>query len=200
MAGLLKRVGLALLSLSLGAIIALAGDTAPDRDAPAPRQGFRADILGQISFVEKRIEDLAAAVPAEKYSWRPADGIRSVSEVYVHVIGTNYFFMTFLGVKPPMAMDPNMEKTLTDKSEIAAKFKPSFDFFRKAVTGLSDKDLDKTAEVFGNKMSYRNVLITAIAHLHEHLGQSIAYARMNGVVPPWTAEQQAAESGKKEMK
>jgi uncharacterized damage-inducible protein DinB len=200
MAGLLKRVGLTLLSLSLGAMIALAGETAPDKESPAPKQGFRADILGQISFAEKRIEDLAAAVPAEKYSWRPSDGVRSVSEVYVHIIGTNYFFMTFLGVKPPMPMDPNMEKTLTDKSEIAAKFKPSFDFFRKAVMGLSDKDLDKTAEVFGNKMSYRNVLITAIAHLHEHLGQSIAYARMNGVVPPWTAEQQAAESGKKEMK
>jgi uncharacterized damage-inducible protein DinB len=200
MAGLLKRCGLALLSLSLGVTITLAGGTAPEKESPAPKQGFRADILGQISFVEKRIEDLAAAVPAEKYSWRPADGVRSVSEVYVHIIGANYFFMTFIGVKPPMAMDPNMEKTLTDKSEIAAKFKPSFEFFRKAVMGLSDKDLDKTAEVFGNKMSYRNVLITAVSHLHEHLGQSIAYARMNGVVPPWTAEQQAAESGKKEMK
>jgi len=200
MADLLKRFALALLLLTLGASVAPAGKNAPDKDSPAPKQGFRADILGQISFVEKRIEDLAAAVPPEKYSWRPSDGVRSVSEVYLHIIGANYFFMTFVGVKPPMPMDPNMEKSTTDKGAIAAKFKPSFEFFRNAVIGLSDKDLDKTAEVFGNKMSYRNVLITAIGHLHEHLGQSIAYARMNGIVPPWTAEQQAAESGKKDMK
>ena len=157
-------------------------------------------MLGQLSFVEKRIEDLAAAVPAEKYSWRPGEGVRSVSEVYLHVIGANYFFMTFVGVKPPMKMDPDMEKSNADKAEIAGKFKASFDHFRNTIIGLSDASLDKSTMMFGMTTTYRNVLVTAIAHLHEHLGQSIAYARVNGVVPPWTAAEQAEAAKKKEAK
>jgi uncharacterized damage-inducible protein DinB len=196
MAGLVKRLGLIVLFASLGATVTFSGDPKLVNAPPEPKKGFRAEILGQIGFVEKRIEDLAAAMPADKYSWRPGDGVRSVSEVYVHIIGANYLFTTFLGVKPPMKMDQGMEKSVTDKTEIAGKFKPSFDHFRTAVLGLSEKDLDKTTEMFGMTTTYRNVLVTAIAHLHEHLGQSIAYARMNGVVPPWTAEEQAAAAKK----
>jgi uncharacterized damage-inducible protein DinB len=199
MAGLRQRFGLAALCITLGVMLSFAGEPKPASPSPEPKSGFRAEILGQISFVEKRIEDLAAAMPAEKYSWRPGEGVRSVSEVYVHIIGANYLFPGFLGVKPPTKEDNDMEKTVTEKSDVAAKFKPSFDHFRDAVLGLSDKDLDKTAKVFGNTMSYRNILITAIAHLHEHLGQSIAYARVNGIVPPWTAAEQA-EAAKKGMK
>jgi uncharacterized damage-inducible protein DinB len=199
MVGLTKRIGLIALCLAFASVIGLAGDNEPAKPSPEPKTGFRAEMLGQLSFVQKRIEDLAAAVPAEKYSWRPADGVRSIGEVYVHIIGANYFFMTFVGVKPPMKMDPGMEKSLTDKSEIAEKFKPSFDHFRNTILGLSDASLDKPATMFGMTTTYRNVLVTAVAHLHEHLGQSIAYARMNGVVPPWTAAEQA-EAAKKEMK
>jgi uncharacterized damage-inducible protein DinB len=199
MACFLKRMGLTVLFISLAAMITFAGDAKPANPPPEPKEGFRAEILGQIGFVEKRIEDLAAAMPVEKYSWRPGDGVRSVSEVYMHIVGANYLFVTFIGVKPPMKMDEGMDKSVTDKSEIAAKFKPSFDHFRSAVLGLSDKDLDKTTNMFGQTTTYRNVLVTAIAHLHEHLGQSIAYARVNGVVPPWTAAEQA-EAAKKSSK
>ncbi len=199
MAGHMKRLVLACLCLTFGVMVSFAGDPKTEKPSPEPKSGFRADILGQINFVEKRIEDLAEAMPADKYAWRPGDGVRSVSEVYMHIVGANYLFMTFVGVKPPMKMDPGMEKSVTDKTEITAKLKPSFEHFRAGVIGLSDKDLDKTASVFGNTMTYRNVLITAIAHLHEHLGQSIAYARVNGVVPPWTAAEQA-ENAKKGMK
>jgi len=180
-----------------GALTARAEDPTATKEPAPPKAGFRAEVLGQLAFAEKRITDLAAAVPADKYSWRPAEGVRSVGEVYVHIAGSNYFFGTFLGVKPPMKMDPDMEKKVTDKAEIAKLFKPSFDHLRSVVLHLSDKDLDKTTKMFGMPSTYRNVLVTAIGHIHEHLGQSIAYARMNGVVPPWSAEQQAAE--KKEM-
>jgi uncharacterized damage-inducible protein DinB len=199
MAGFTNRLGSIMLCLTLAAMIGFAGETKPANAPPEPKSGFRAEIIGQIAFVEKRIEDLAAAVPAEKYTWRPADGVRSVSEVYMHIIGANYFFMTFIGVKPPMKMDPSMETSVTGKDDIAGKFKPSFEHFRNAVMGLSDKDLDKTTKMFGMESTYRNVLVTAIAHLHEHLGQSIAYARVNGIVPPWTAAEQA-EAAKKGMK
>ena len=193
---LLRYVLFAVLVAFAGAVTARAEDPTTKDPAP-PKTGFRAEVIGQLNFAEKRITDLANAVPAEKYSWRPEDGVRSVGEVYVHIAGSNYFFGTFLGVKPPMKMDPDMEKKVTDKTEIVNLIKPSFDHFRSIVLHMSDKDLDKTTKMFGMTSTYRNVLVTAIGHMHEHLGQSIAYARMNGVVPPWTAEQQAAE--KKEM-
>jgi hypothetical protein len=102
-------------------------------------------------------------------------------------------------VKPPMKMDPNMEKSVTTKDEVVKLFKPSFEHVRTAILSISDKELENTVKMFGSTVTFRNVLITQISHLHEHLGQSIAYARMNGVVPPWTAAEQAA-AAKKESK
>ncbi len=194
MVGFMKQATMVILFVALGATNLHAGDAKSEK--AAPKSGFRAEILWQLDDVQKKTEELAEAVPTEKYSWRPADGVRSISEVYMHVVGANYFFMTFLGVKPPMKMDPGMEKTVTDKAEITKMLKPSFDHVRTAVLNLSDKDLDKKADMFGNATTYRNVLVTEIAHLHEHLGQSIAYARMNDVVPPWTAAEQAAAAKK----
>lgn len=196
MVGFVKQAIAVILFIAFGTMNVYAGDAKPEKTPAAPKSGFRAEALWQLDDVQKKIEDLAAAVPAEKYSWRPAEGVRSISEAYTHIAGANYFFMTFVGVKPPMKMDPGMEKTVTDKAEIGAMLKPSFDHVRTAVLNLSDKDLDKKTDMFGMSTTYRNVLVTEIAHLHEHLGQSIAYARMNGVVPPWTAAEQAAAAKK----
>ncbi len=196
MIGFMRCVVIGVCFLAMGVASTQAGGDKSDKTPAAPKAGFRAELLGQVSEVEKKIEDLAAAVPADKYSWRPGEGVRSVSEVYVHIIGSNYFFMTFLGIKPPMKMDPAMEKNVTDKAEIAKMFKPSFDHVRNAVLNLSDDDLEKTTEMFGNTVTYRTVLVTELTHLHEHLGQSIAYARVNNVVPPWTAAEQAAAAKK----
>lgn len=196
MIGFMRHVAIGACFLALGVTTTHAGGTKSDETPAAPKAGFRAELLGQLSDVQKKIEDLAAAVPAEKYSWRPGEGVRSVSEVYVHIIGSNYFFMTFLGVKPPMKMDPAMEKNVTDKAEIAKMFKASFDHVRNTILNLSDDDLEKTTEMFGNTVTYRDALITELTHLHEHLGQSIAYARVNNVVPPWTAAEQAAAAKK----
>jgi uncharacterized damage-inducible protein DinB len=193
MSAFIQRASVLLLALLLVVFTAQAGDA---KAGQAPKNGFRAEMLGQVSDVEKKIEDLAEAIPAEKYGWRPGEGVRSVSEVFVHIASSNYFMMTFLGVKPPAKMDPSIEKTVTAKDDVMKLFKPSFDHIRTAILSLSDKDLEKTVEMFGSTVTYRNALVTTVAHLHEHLGQSIAYARMNGVVPPWTAAEQAAAAKK----
>jgi len=194
-----KRTVVLTVLIALASVMAHAGSEGV-QSKEAPKSGFRAEMLGQLQDVENKIEDLAAAVPAEKYAWRPAEGVRSISEVYMHIAGSNYFFMTFVGVKPPMKMERDLEKTVTDKAEIAKMLKPSFEHFRNTLLNLTDTDLDKTTEMFGSTVTYRNALITALSHLHEHLGQSIAYARMNGVVPPWTAAQQAAAAEKEAKK
>lgn len=189
MSHFMRRLTVLALVFAIPAACVYAGESTTPA---APKAGFRAEVLGQLDQVEKKIEDLAEAVPAGKYSWRPGEGVRSIGEVYVHIAGSNYFFMTFLGIKVPIKMEPNMEKSVTDKGEIIKMLKPSFEHIRNTLLRLKDRDLEKTTEISGTKSTYRNAIITTLAHLHEHLGQSIAYARMNGVVPPWTAVEEAA--------
>ena len=151
-----------------------------------PKRGFRAEFLHDLSDVQKKIEDLAAAMPADKYTWRPAPGVRSVSEVYMHIAGGNYFLASFVGMKPP-AYDESTFEQINDKARVLAELRKSFDHIRLAALTASDADLDKPIKMLGTDTTVRGAFITALNHLHEHLGQSIAYARMNGVVPPWTA-------------
>jgi uncharacterized damage-inducible protein DinB len=164
----------------------------------APSSGFRADFLGQLDDVSKKILDLAEAVPADKYSWRPGKGVRSVSEVYMHVVVANYFLPSFMGVQPPAGIDRSTETGVTDKAKVVAMLRQSFDNVRSVVLKTPDADLDKKVKVFGGReMSERALIMTMGNHMHEHLGQSIAYARSNGVTPPWSeAAQPPAPPGK----
>jgi uncharacterized damage-inducible protein DinB len=144
----------------------------------APKAGFRTEFLSDLDEVQKKILDLANAVPAEKYTWRPNADVRSVSEVYMHIAGGNYFLATFLGVQPP-----------DDMQQVLAALQKSFDHVRTIVKNTSDADFDKPVKLFGNATTRRGVFVTMLNHLHEHLGQSIAYARMNGVTPPWSVKE-----------
>src|SRR5712691_4789013 len=86
--------------------------------ASAPKlTGFRAEFVADLDEVQDKITQLAAAVPAEKYGWRPASGVRSVSEVYMHIAGGNYFLATFVGVQPPADIPKDLEK-ITDKPAV----------------------------------------------------------------------------------
>ena len=127
--------------------------------------------------------------------------MRSVGDVYAHVAGGNYLVLRFLDVQPPVGVDPKaIMAGGSDKAKTVQALKNSFAYFRKSVAGLSDADLDKPASFFGQKTTQRGILFHTAAHLGEHLGQSIAYARMNGVVPPWTAEQQQKQKEKEQHK
>ena len=165
-------------------------------EKPPPLAGFRGEFMTQLADVEKKIEDLAQAMPEDKYSWRPMKGVRSVSEVYMHIAGANYLFPTFIGVKRPEGLEKDLEKNVTTKPKILDALKVSFVHLREAVMQTPDSTLEKTTKMFGEDATYMGVIFTAALHLHEHLGQSIAYARMNKVVPPWTAAAEAEKKGK----
>jgi len=167
---------------------ATAGQPAAPASAGA---ALRADWLGNFDFTVDRIRQLAAAVPAEKYAWRPAEGVRSVGEVVGHVAVANYYLSSFLGAPMPEGMTMESEKE-PDPAKLRALLDASIEHVRGVVGGLTDADLDETVEIFGRKMSGRAVLLISLGHVHEHLGQLIAYARANGVVPPWSAAASAA--------
>jgi len=166
----------------------MAQESVPGK-APSSVKGFRGDFLSQLDGVEKKLVDLATAEPEEKYSWRPGEGVRSVSEVYTHVAGANYFILSMAGVKLPEGLSGDIEKTITQKADVIEALKKSFGFVRDAVMKMKDDELEKPVKAYGQQSSVRGVLFSLALHMHEHLGQSIAYARMNGVVPPWTAAQ-----------
>jgi uncharacterized damage-inducible protein DinB len=137
--------------------------------------------------VEKKIVALAEAMPQEKYDWRPAEGVRSVADVYMHIAQGNYLVPSLAGVKPPAGLDlMKYDKAATNKADVVTALHASFDHARKFVKGVSDSDLAKEVDLFGQKKTIRDLLLAELEHSHEHLGQSIAYARMNGVKPPWS--------------
>jgi len=159
--------------------------------APAPAgaalTGLRAEYVAEVEAVGKKLIDLAEAMPADKYSWRPAPGVRSVGEVFVHVSVSASTLPSFLGMKKLDGVSRDSEKTVTDKAQIVALLKKAIANAAAAGSAVSDADLDKKVKIYGDQeLTQRQVLLRILVHMHEHLGQSIAYARMNGVTPPWS--------------
>jgi uncharacterized damage-inducible protein DinB len=157
--------------------------------AAAPTSGFRAEFLEEIAYYEQRYTRLAEAVPAEKYTWRPTDGVRSVGEVFTHIAAANYGIARALGTAPPAGFDPKAITALSaDKSKVVQALKESFAHFRGAIIALNEADAERPQNMFNRHTTLRGSFIAITGHFGEHLGQSIAYARMNGVVPPWTED------------
>jgi uncharacterized damage-inducible protein DinB len=176
-----RSVPLALLLLTLPSLALAAKDQTPR--AAAKPTGFHAQFFADLDDLESKIVALASATPADKFSWRFSKDVRSISEVYMHIAGANYFLSSFVGVDAPKT-NGDIEKTVTKKAEVIAELRKSFVHLRNAASSATD--LETSVMMFGKQTTYQGVMIRMLNHLHEHLGQSIAYARMNGVVPPWS--------------
>ena len=174
------------LSLTTIALVCFAaGARAEHHEEMAPTAGFRADLLKDMGDVEKKVIDLANAVPADKYSWAPTPEVRNTAASYVHMAQSNHQVLRALGIEPPEGAG-EMEETITEKDEVIAALEASFAALSKAIKSVSDDDLDTMVPFFGREWSKRHVLMLLAGHFHEHLGQAIVYARSVGVVPPWS--------------
>jgi uncharacterized damage-inducible protein DinB len=147
-------------------------------DKTAPSYDMKAQALVDLQQLQKKYMDLAQAIPADKYTWRPEPGVRSVSELFLHVAAANY------GIP---------EKSTTDKAKVIEQLNDSFTYAIAAVKKMSNADFAKAEKKLGPDANDGDVIYILVTHNHEHLGQSIAYARMNGVTPPWTEEAQKKE-------
>jgi uncharacterized damage-inducible protein DinB len=193
----MRRIALYFLVLTvigLNSMSATRAQDTPDHKVPAtatvaPNSGFRAEFLEEVTYYEQGYTRLAEAIPAEKYSWRPAEGVRSVGEVFTHITAANYGIARALGTAPPAGFDPKAITALSaDKPRVLQALKDSFAHFRGAIIALNEADADKPQNIFNRHTTLRGSFIAITGHFGEHLGQSIAYARMNGVVPPWTED------------
>lgn len=156
--------------------------------AQSPPPGFREEFLGQFNASAEKLVALARAMPAEKYEWRPMEGVASVAQAYMHIARYNYYYPAVaLDVAAPQGMDPDSwEASVTDKDQAVAILEQSMEHVRSVADGLGDADLVRMTRLYGRDVPQWAVLLQLITHMNEHLGQEIAYARMNGVVPPWS--------------
>jgi uncharacterized damage-inducible protein DinB len=160
---------------------------------PAAKAGVvQADVLAALADADKKLLELEGAIPQNKFDWRPAPGVRSVAEAYLHVAFGNYNMVRIATGKTPPAdagfsLDRGKWDTqTTDKAKIKAILEKSFAFAHDSIAAMPDAELDKTVDFFGHPMTGRAVLLRLVGHDNEHLGQVVAYARANKVVPPWS--------------
>jgi len=140
--------------------------------------------MGEFEYTARELMQLAEATPAAKFSWRPADGVRSISEVYVHIAIAHMFFLRSVGVQVDMSkVTRDAEKKITAKADVIGFLRESIEAVRANYPNL---ELAKKVHFQDADTDVNGVMIHLIAHTNEHLGQSIAYARMNGIVPPWS--------------
>ncbi len=169
--------------------------------------GFQKEYEEELAGATQELEQLAGAMPADKYGWRPGEGVRSVGEVYVHVAAGNFMLLALTVVKPPAEYYKDvkgsvkeqtaelykqtraLETTVTKKEDVVRMLTESLAAVKERFQGLSEGELNREVEFFGEKTTVRRVYLRILAHCNEHMGQSIAYARMNGVTPPWSRPQ-----------
>jgi uncharacterized damage-inducible protein DinB len=162
--------------------------------SPSSAQSFMAEMHRDVNQAQRKMVDLAKAMPESTYAWRPSAEARSVAEVFLHVASDNYLIPIFMGQPAPAstgitsdyATAATYEKRPLTKAQIVAELEASYTHLHGAMNLTTDANLSETVKFFGQDWSRMRAMILTVTHLHEHLGQAIAYARSNNVVPPWS--------------
>ena len=163
--------------------------------AAQERPGVVGELLRDVTIAEGKVIALAKALPSSAYDWRPAPGVRSTAEVFVHIAGDNYFLPALTGVTPPPgtgidAKDfksvARFEERHRTRDEIISELSASFAHLKRSIQETLDAGIENRPRLSVRKITTREHWITTLTHLHEHLGQLIAYTRMNNVTPPWS--------------
>lgn len=142
---------------------------------------------GEWGHVSRQLVALAERIPAEKFTWRPGPGVRSVSEVYMHIAMANFYLLSVTGPKMPDDLNSlDMEKTVTAKAAVIAWLKRSLEAVKTAHAAVKPADLHRKVKIAGRDAEVDGMYLRIIVHANEHMGQLVAYARMNGIVPPWS--------------
>ena len=171
-----KLVGAALLWLLM--------NTSPSfaQEAPDLFQGYD----GEWNHVSAQLIALAEVTPPEKFTWRPAPGVRSTSEVYMHIVRANFLMLDAIGIKMPTDFKDGMGTTVTSKADVIRWLKRSLEAVKEARAAETSADLQRKTKFFTTDTTVDNIFLRIIVHNNEHMGQLVAYARMTGVVPPWS--------------
>jgi len=157
--------------------------------AQAPPEGLWQGYDGEWRHVSSQLLVLAEVMPEEKFAWRPAPGVRSTSEVFMHIALANFYLLSVTGPKMPADMKEGLEKSVTSKADVISWLKRSLDAVKSAHLAVTPKDLERKVHIVDRDATVDGMYLRIIVHANEHMGQLIAYARMTGVAPPWSKNQ-----------
>lgn len=151
---------------------------------------FQTETTNQINFAAGKVLQLAEAIPADKFSWSPEDGVRSVAGVCAHIVSANYFFAMKLGATLPEGVNlQTVEQDLTTKEDLLPALKQSTELIVSAIKATKDDAMSNKIEFpFPGEYTTMSAILIVEGHCNEHLGQLIAYSRMNGIAPPWSQQ------------
>jgi uncharacterized damage-inducible protein DinB len=144
--------------------------------------GLQAALANDAGTLSDKFTGLAR-VMSGRYDWKPAPGVRSVADVFNLIVKENGLLAGVLSGAPNTGAPP---APITDPEQVQEALRASYVSLQEAITGLSDNDLLATVKLFGRDWKKHEAVLYILEDQHEHLGQSIAYARTNGVVPPWS--------------
>jgi len=168
-------------------MLLLAGDYSAIAQNQKPPEGIWEGYDGEWLHVSQQLVALAEATPEEKFSWRPAPGVRSTSEVYMHIAIANFYLLSVTGPKMPSDLKQDAEKSVTSKAEVISWLKRSLEVVKQAHHNETAKDLQRKVHIADRDATVDGMYLRIIVHANEHMGQLVAYARMTGVVPPWSS-------------
>jgi uncharacterized damage-inducible protein DinB len=170
--------------LVLAALISIAASVARAQDTPP---GFRAEFLHQFDQSMAKVVALAEAVPAEIYPRRPVPAVMPLARTFAHIARFNYEYPARdMGIPTPAGIDPDTLERVAEKRSVVALLRRSADHVRQVVRRMPESQLGQVTTLYGRRVPQWAVLLQLLAHMDDHLGQSIAYARVSGVVPPWS--------------
>lgn len=175
-------------SLMRSALVVVAALAAvPGAGRAQSADAVRDELLMQFDMSMQKFIGLAQAMPADRFTWSPGAGVMEVGHVFMHVAHYNYLYPSGnMGVSAPAGVDMDAMESVRDKAQVVAALEQSHAYVKDAITAMSTDDLVRQTRLYGRDIRNWAVLVQLVAHMNEHLGQSIAYARMNGIVPPWS--------------
>ena len=149
--------------------------------------GLEEAFLGRYNYAANRLVRLAEALPEDVYSWKPNETGMTVEHVFMHIVRYNYAYPERnLGIASPADIDLDKLESMTGKETVLEYLKPSLDYARATLVEMPEEDRTKIVELYGNDTQAWNVFLQLQVHMAEHLGQLMAYSRMNDIVPPWS--------------
>lgn len=165
--------------------------------------GFRGEFLWEFEIVERQLVALAQAIPEDGYAWRPAATARPVSELFVHVALANFMLLDALGATLPVDLygemntqgterlwtlvrkNDEMGESLRDKVSVVRLLQRSLQSVQRVFLESDETELNRPLQFFAEETTVRRVYLRSLAHMHEHMGQMIAYTRCMGMNAPW---------------
>lgn len=168
----------------LAAATALIATAAHAQSAPTD---YRDEFLDHFARSSAKLVQLSDAMPETLYPWSPGEGVMSVERVYAHIARYNYMYLEDnLGIAAPEEIEVEKLESTTGKGDVTGLLRRSIDHVRDHASAMTEEDLTGLTTLYGRRVAGWAVLFQLLSHMNEHVGQSVAYARMNGVVPPWS--------------